>query len=55
MVGIEVNSTGQFAHLLRAMTGRKVDAKILKYDGRPFSPEEILERLKETVKVPVLA
>lgn len=55
MVCIENNSTGQFAHLLRAMTGRKVDAKILKYNGRPFSPEEILERLKEEVKVPALA
>lgn len=54
MVSIENNSTGQFAHLLRAMSGRKVNAQILKYNGRPFSPEEILERLTETVKVPAL-
>ena len=55
LVSIEINSTGQFAHLFRAMTGRKMDAQILKYNGRPFSPEEILERLAETVEVPVPA
>ncbi len=43
---IENNSTGQLAQLLRAETGLTVDAKILKYDGRPFTAEYILERLE---------
>ncbi len=45
LVDVESNGTGQFASLLRANTGRQVDHKILRYDGRPLSPEYILERL----------
>lgn len=45
LVDVESNGTGQFASLLRATTGKQVDHKILRYDGRPLSPEYILERL----------
>jgi 2-oxoglutarate ferredoxin oxidoreductase subunit alpha len=45
LVNVESNGTGQFASLLRATTGRQVDHNILRYDGRPLSPEYILERL----------
>jgi 2-oxoglutarate ferredoxin oxidoreductase subunit alpha len=46
-VMVEGNATGQMAFLLEAYTGVKIDHHIRKYDGRPFSPEYILARLKE--------
>jgi 2-oxoglutarate ferredoxin oxidoreductase subunit alpha len=46
LVAVEGNATGQFARLLRAYTGVQVDGKILRYDGRPFSPEYVLDRLQ---------
>ncbi len=41
-IGIEQNYTGQLARLIRMMTGRALDGQILAYDGRPFSPQEIV-------------
>ncbi len=46
---IEGNATAQMAGLIRRETGQKVDATILKFDGRPFSPAEIAGRLREEV------
>jgi 2-oxoglutarate ferredoxin oxidoreductase subunit alpha len=46
---IEGNATAQLAGLIRRETGIKVDASILKYDGRPFSPAGIVSRLREEV------
>jgi 2-oxoglutarate ferredoxin oxidoreductase subunit alpha len=46
LVDVESNATGQFARLIRAYTGVEVDAKILRFDGRPFSPQYILDRLE---------
>ncbi len=43
---IEQNATGQFARLIRGMTGVPADRSILKYDGLPFSVEELTERIK---------
>jgi 2-oxoglutarate ferredoxin oxidoreductase subunit alpha len=45
-IAIEGNATAQLAGLIRRETGRKVDTAILKYDGRPFSPQEIAGRLR---------
>ncbi len=42
---IENNATGQLAKLI-SLFGFKVDKKILKYDGRPFVPEEISKGIK---------
>jgi 2-oxoglutarate ferredoxin oxidoreductase subunit alpha len=42
---VEGNATSQLAALIRRETGQKVDSSILKYDGRPFSPREIVDRL----------
>ena len=39
---IENNATGQFAHLMRAETGYEFKAKINRYDGRPFTVENLL-------------
>ena len=38
---IENNATGQLAHLIKAETGKKIKGRILKYDGRPFTPAYI--------------
>jgi 2-oxoglutarate ferredoxin oxidoreductase subunit alpha len=46
---IENNATAQMAQLIRRETGRRVSGSILKYDGRPFSPREIVDRLKKEV------
>jgi 2-oxoglutarate/2-oxoacid ferredoxin oxidoreductase subunit alpha len=47
---VEGNATGQLAQLIRRETGQQADATILKYDGRPFSPREIVDRLNREVK-----
>ncbi|MCX7751768.1 MAG: 2-oxoacid:acceptor oxidoreductase subunit alpha [Blastocatellia bacterium] len=43
---VEANYSGQFARYLRAETGISVDAHIRKYDGEPFEPRYIVERVK---------
>ena len=48
-MAVENNATGQFARLLRTETGRLVDAQVLKFDGRPFSPAYVLDRLGKEV------
>jgi 2-oxoglutarate/2-oxoacid ferredoxin oxidoreductase subunit alpha len=47
LVAVEGNQSGQFAHLVRAMTGRRPDRYVLRWDGRPLSPEYILQKLEE--------
>ncbi len=47
---VENNFTGQLADIIREKTGRSIDKKILKYDGRPFYPEEIYEAVKGMIK-----
>lgn len=42
VVCVEGNATGQLANLIREQTGLKVTS-LLKYDGRPFYPEEIID------------
>ena len=44
LLAVECNSTGQLADMARCC-GIKVDDRILKYDGRPFSREDLLFRL----------
>jgi 2-oxoglutarate ferredoxin oxidoreductase subunit alpha len=43
---VENNYTAQFAGLFTKETGIPVTHRILKYDGRPFSPQEIAIRIK---------
>jgi 2-oxoglutarate ferredoxin oxidoreductase subunit alpha len=45
LVDVEQNATGQLATLIREHTGVLIKEKILKYDGRPFYPEEIVEKV----------
>jgi 2-oxoglutarate ferredoxin oxidoreductase subunit alpha len=46
---VENNATAQFGNLLKLYTGLEIDAKILKYSGRPFSVEELGQRIKEVI------
>lgn len=45
-ITIENNAAGQLARLIRTETGIKIDKSILKFDGRPFNLDFLLERLK---------
>jgi len=47
LVAVEGNQSGQFAHLVRAVTGRRADHMVLRWDGRPLSAEYILGKLEE--------
>ena len=49
LIVIENNSMGQFSKLIRQETCLAIDAKILKYDGRPFTSKEIADRIKNEV------
>jgi 2-oxoglutarate ferredoxin oxidoreductase subunit alpha len=46
---VEGNYSGQFGRLLRAETGLDLPEKLLKYDGEPFYPMEIVARAREMV------
>ena len=43
---IEGNKTGQFEGLIKEHTGLSIDHNFRKYNGRPFYPEEIVEKVK---------
>lgn len=45
-IAVENNYSGQMADLIRMATGYQIADRILKYDGRPLSPEYILENVK---------
>jgi 2-oxoglutarate ferredoxin oxidoreductase subunit alpha len=46
---VENNKTSQLASLIRDHCLRRVDHKILKYDGRPFNPSYLAEKIKEVL------
>jgi len=46
LIAVEGNFTGQLATLLKMSLGIEVAGKILKYDGRPFSPKYILKHFE---------
>lgn len=49
IIDIEQNMTGQLDSIIREETPYKSDFKILKFDGRPFSGEEVYIKLKNEV------
>ncbi len=49
-IAIENNYSAQMAGLIREMTGIAVDNKIVKFDGRPFSQNEIYEGVSDIIK-----
>jgi 2-oxoglutarate ferredoxin oxidoreductase subunit alpha len=56
VIVVENNFTGQLANLIRQQTGIEC-SKVVKYNGSPFSPQELYQRLKEVIvvseKIPV--
>jgi 2-oxoglutarate ferredoxin oxidoreductase subunit alpha len=42
---VENNSLGQFGSLLTMETGKEINERILKYDGRPIKPFEIVDHI----------
>jgi 2-oxoglutarate ferredoxin oxidoreductase subunit alpha len=47
---LENNSTAQFAGVLWEHAGARMDFHILKYDGRPFFPEQVAEEVERLKK-----
>jgi 2-oxoglutarate ferredoxin oxidoreductase subunit alpha len=48
-VCIENNFTGQLALIIRMVTGIHIEKQLLKYDGRPFTGDEIAQKVREEV------
>jgi 2-oxoglutarate ferredoxin oxidoreductase subunit alpha len=46
---IEHNATGQFAHLMRAETGYEFKSTIHRYDGRPFTVDNLLGEINARI------
>ncbi|PKN52884.1 MAG: 2-oxoacid:acceptor oxidoreductase subunit alpha [Deltaproteobacteria bacterium HGW-Deltaproteobacteria-13] len=51
IISIENNAQGQLARLLRRETGIKVGKSILKYDGRPFDIDSVIEIIKRELEL----
>jgi len=47
VVVVEVNATAQLATLIQAHSGCSIDNRILRYDGRSFTPEYVLAHLPD--------
>lgn len=48
IVTVENNAGAQLAKLMRRETGIQVTGSILKFDGRPFSLDELVSRVNES-------
>jgi len=48
-VAVENNKTSQLSSLVREHCLMSVDYKILKYDGRPFGPRELMQKIKRVL------
>lgn len=49
VIGIEMNYTAQLGTLLRQNTGRDYDYRIVKYNGRPMSLDEVYNAVKRII------
>ena len=49
LIGIEMNYSGQLGSLLRQNTGRDYDYRIVKYNGRPMSLDEVYNAVKRII------
>ncbi|WP_299286041.1 2-oxoacid:acceptor oxidoreductase subunit alpha [Thermoflexus sp.] len=47
---IENNYSGQLGNLIREMTGFRIPHRVLKYDGRPFTVNEIIEGVRRALQ-----
>ena len=48
LISVENNATGQLSRLVNSY-GYKINGEILKYDGRPFTLDELEKKLKEKI------
>jgi 2-oxoglutarate ferredoxin oxidoreductase subunit alpha len=48
-ITVENNTTGQLASLIKAETSREISGKVLKFDGRPLTPDYIFAAVKKEV------
>jgi 2-oxoglutarate/2-oxoacid ferredoxin oxidoreductase subunit alpha len=46
---VELNGSAQLGLLIRQQTGLSFDGSVLKYDGRPFLPSEIVEETRALI------
>ena len=51
LIAVENNATAQFAQLIRMETGIRVHQSILRFDGRPFIPEEVADAVQKEMTV----
>jgi len=49
-IAVENNYSAQMAGVIRENTGIAVDSKVVKFDGRPFSQNEVYEGVKDILK-----
>jgi len=49
LVLVEENYSGQLGSVIREHTGVKIEQRILKYDGRPFSEDELVRELSKVL------
>ncbi|MCS4538796.1 MAG: 2-oxoacid:acceptor oxidoreductase subunit alpha [Thaumarchaeota archaeon] len=50
ILDVEGNYSGQLAKLIRMETGIKIERKLLKYDGEPFYPNQVVKKAMEVAK-----
>jgi 2-oxoglutarate ferredoxin oxidoreductase subunit alpha len=50
ILAIECSKTGDLTAIIREKTGINVTNMLLKYDGRPFYPDEIIAKIKNSYK-----
>jgi len=50
VITVEANYSGQMADLICQVTGRTIECRIGKCDGRPFSPQYIIRALREELR-----
>ncbi|MCS7243750.1 MAG: 2-oxoacid:acceptor oxidoreductase subunit alpha [Candidatus Calescibacterium sp.] len=51
LIGIEMNYSGQLCNLIRKETGIKINKRILKWNGRSFSREEIFKGVIDAINL----
>jgi 2-oxoglutarate ferredoxin oxidoreductase subunit alpha len=49
-ISVETNYFGQLADIIQEKTGISLDHRIVKYDGRHFSQEELTEALRNVLE-----
>ena len=49
VLNVECNYSAQMGSLIREKTGIEIKNNLLKYDGRPFYPEEIIAQIKKVL------